>query len=154
MIIEVSGPEGIKEIGCNSVWCFTYNKKTGGGLNWDDWFRNSTNDICYVIIDFSEPSDSEEFMHVLTKPLMYDYANYGEKGYERLYNMANRDVHDDEEEEYGVNAYIERLIDLPTAMKIMNFGIKPPKKKKFVDPNQLALDLNEIKKILRTNLFN
>ena len=156
MIIEVSGPEGIKEIGCNSLWCFTYNKKTGEGLNWTDWFKNSTNDLCYIIIDFSEPSDSEGFMHVLTKPLMYDYADYGEKGYERLYTMANRDVHDDEEEEYGVNAYIERLIDLPTAMKVMNFGVKPPKekKKKFVDPNQLALDLNEIKKILRTNLFN
>jgi hypothetical protein len=157
MIIEVSGPEGIKEIGCNSLWCFTYNK-SGDGLNWTDWFKNSTNDLCYIIIDFSEPSDSEYFMHVLTKPLMYDYANYGERGYERLYTMANRDVHDDEEEEYGVNAYIERLIDLPTAMKVMNFGVVPPKEKKkkqkFVDPNQLALDLNEIKKILRTNLFN
>jgi hypothetical protein len=156
MIIEVSGPEGIKEIGCNSLWCFTYNK-SGGGLNWTDWFKNSTNDLCYIIIDFSKPSDSEDFMHVLTKPLMYDYADYGEKGYERLYNMANRDVHDDEEEEYGVNAYIERLIDLPTAMKVMNFGVKPPKEKKkkqkFVDPNQLALDLNEIKKSLR-NFFN
>ncbi len=157
MIIEVSGPEGIKEIGCNSLWCFTYNK-SGDGLNWTDWFKNSTNDLCYIIIDFSEPSDSEYFMHVLTKPLMYDYADYGERGYERLYTMANRDVHDDEEEEYGVNAYIERLIDLPTAMKVMNFGVVPPKEKKkkqkFVDPNQLALDLNEIKKILRTNLFN
>jgi hypothetical protein len=157
MIIEVSGPEGIKEIGCNSLWCFTYNK-SGDGLNWTDWFKNSTNDLCYIIIDFSEPSDSEYFMHVLTKPLMYDYANYGERGYERLYTMANRDVHDDEEEEYGVNAYIERLIDLPTAMKVMNFGIQPPKEKKkkqkFVDPNQLALDLHEIKKLLRSNLFN
>ena len=156
MIIEVSGPEGIKEIGCNSLWCFTYNRK-GGATNWNDWFKNSTNDYCYVIIDFSEPSDSEDFMHVLTKPLMYDYADYGERGYERLYNMANRDVHDDDEEGmYGVNQYIERFIDLPTAMKVMNFGIKPPKEKKkkqkFVDPNQLSLDLHEIKKILRKNL--
>lgn len=152
MVIEVSGPDGIKEIGCNSLWCFTYNRKSGA-TNWEDWVKNSTNGYCYVIIDFKEPSDSEDFMHVLTKPLRYDYSDYGESGYERLYTMANRDVHDDD---YSVNDYIERLMDFETAMKVMNFGIKPPKEKKkkqkFVDPNQLALDLHEIKKILRKNL--
>ena len=55
-----------------------------------------------------------------------------------------------------INQIIGGLMDLPTAMKVMNFGIKPPKEKKkkqkFVDPNQLALDLNEIKKSLR-NFF-
>ena len=158
MVIEVSGPHGIKEIGCNSVWCFTYNRS--GVTNWNDWRNNSTNGYCYVIIDFSESSDSEDFMHVLTKPLMYDYSDYGESGNNRLYNMSNRDVHDDDDDdEFGVNAYIERFIDLPTAMKVMNFGIQPPKqkKKKLVDPNQLALDLNEtktnIKNILRENLI-
>lgn len=154
MIIEVSGPEGIKEIGCNSLWCFTYNRK-GGGLNYEDWYKNSTNDYCYIIIDFSEPSDSEDFMHVLTKPLMYDYSDVGQSGYERLYNMANRDIHD-EDEEYGVNSYIERFLDLPMAMKIMNFGVKPPKEKKkkqkFVDPNQLQLDLNESKNMIKNIL--
>ena len=154
MIIEVTGPYGIKEIGCNSVWCFTYNRG-GGSINWNDWYKNSTNNYCYVIIDFSESSDSEDFMHVLTKPLMYDYSEVGTDGSERLYNMANRDIHD---EDYGINDSIERFIDLPTAMKVMNFGVVPPKEKKkkqkFVDPNQLALDLNEIKKILRSNLFN
>jgi hypothetical protein len=54
MIIEVSGSNGIKEIGCNSLWCFTYNRK-GGSTNWEDWSRNSTNGYCYIIIDFSEP---------------------------------------------------------------------------------------------------
>jgi hypothetical protein len=24
MVVEVGGPYGIKEIGCNSLWCFTY----------------------------------------------------------------------------------------------------------------------------------
>jgi hypothetical protein len=124
MIIEVSGPEGIKELGCNSLWCFTYNKK-GSGPNWDDWFKNSTNDICYVIIDFSKSSDSEDFMYVLTKPLMSDYSDYGTSAASRLYNMANRDLHDEDDEEYGysINKYIEKLIDLPTAMKIMNFDL-------------------------------
>jgi len=125
MIIEVSGPEGIKEIGCNSLWCFTYNRK-GGGNNFDDWYRNSTNDICYVIIDFSKSSDSEDFMYVLTKPLMYDYSNYGTTAANRLYTMANRDLHDEDDEEYGasINDYIKKLIDLPTAMKIMNFDLE------------------------------
>ena len=158
MIIEVSGPEGIKLIGCNSLWCFTYNRK-GGDTNWNDWYKNSTNGYCYIIIDFSQPSDSEDFMHVLTKPLMYDYSDYGGDA-ERLYNMANRDMgdssYDDEIYDSFVNRMIETYLDLPTAMKVMNFGIKPPKEKKkkqkFVDPNQLALDLNEIKKSLR-NFF-
>jgi hypothetical protein len=161
MIIEVSGPDGIKEIGCNSLWCFTYNRK-GGETNWNDWYNNSTNGYCYIIIDFSQASDSEDFMHVLTKPLLYDYSDYRGDS-ERLYNMANRDMGDsgdDEDEIYGsyINRMIETYLDLPTAMKVMNFGIKPPKEKKkkqkFVDPNQLALDLHEIKKILRSNLFN
>jgi hypothetical protein len=26
MVIEVSGPNGIKKIGCNSLWCFTYGR--------------------------------------------------------------------------------------------------------------------------------
>lgn len=159
MIIEVSGPDGIKEIGCNSLWCFTYNRK-GGDTNWNDWYNNSTNGYCYIIIDFSQASDSEDFMHVLTKPLLYDYSDYRGDS-ERLYNMANRDMGDsgdDEDEIYGsyINRMIESYIDLPTAMKVMNFGIQPPKEKKkkqkFVDPNQLSLDLNEnIKKILRKN---
>ena len=152
MIIEVSEPESIKKIGCNSLWCFTYNRK-GDALNLDDWFKNTTNDICYIIIDFSEPSDSEYFMHVLTKPLRYDYSDYGESGYQRLYTMADRDIHDDEEEEYGVNAYIERFLDLPTAMKIMNFDEKPPKQKRVkTDSNQLQLGLNESKTTIKNIL--
>jgi hypothetical protein len=73
--------------------------------------------------------------------------------------MSNRDVYD-EEYDNSINDYIERFIDLPTAMKVMNFGVKPPKEKnkkqKFVDPNQASLELNEtktiIKNILRENL--
>jgi hypothetical protein len=29
MVIEVSGPNGKKKIGCNSLWCFTYGRKQG-----------------------------------------------------------------------------------------------------------------------------
>lgn len=143
MIIEVSGPEGIKKIGCNSVWCFTYNRGDGN-TNWSDWYKNSTNGYCYVIIDFSKSSNSEDFMHVLTKPLLYDYSDYGTDGSERLYTMANRDVHNDD---YSINDYIERYLDFPTAVKVMNFGVKQPKEKK-----QVSRNLNEIKKSLR-NFF-
>jgi hypothetical protein len=153
MIIEVSGPEGIKKIGCNSVWCFTYNKKCSSN-NFEDWNKNSTNGYCYIIIDFSHPSDSEDFMHVLTKPLMYDYSDYGGDA-ERLYNMANRDMGDNDNDEIYdsfINRMIETYLDLPTAMKIMNFGVKP-QKQELVDPNKSSMELNEtktkIKNILR-----
>lgn len=159
MIIEVSGPDGIKEIGCNSLWCFTYNRK-GGDTNWNDWYKNSTNGYCYIIIDFSYPSDSEDFMHVLTKPLMYDYSDYGGDA-ERLYNMANRDMGDNDNDEIYdsfVNRMIETYLDLPTAMKIMNFGVQQPKEKKkkqkYTDPAQLSLELTEVKKNIKNILRN
>ena len=85
---------------------------------------------------------------------MYDYSDYGTTAANRLYTMSNRDIHDEDDEEYGynINNYIERLIDLPTAMKIMDFDIEQPKEKKkkqkYVNPAQLSLDLNEIKKQL------
>lgn len=154
MIIEVSGPNGIKEIGCNSVWCFSYNRNSDNNLK--DWANNSTNGYCYVIIDFNKPSNSDTFMHVLTKPLRYDYLDYGETGSERLYTMSNRDVHDDEyDDEYSitVNEYIEKLIDLPTAMKIMNFGLSTPKDQNEKQFNSNQIELNEIKKILREGLI-
>jgi hypothetical protein len=154
MIIEVSGPNGIKEIGCNSVWCFSYNRNSDNNLK--DWANNSTNGYCYVIIDFNKPSNSDTFMHVLTKPLRYDYLDYGETGSERLYTMSNRDVHDDEYDgEYSitVNEYIEKLIDLPTAMKIMNFGLSTPKDQNEKQFNSNQIELNEIKKILREGLI-
>lgn len=159
MIIEVSGPDGIKLIGCNSLWCFTYNRK-GGATNWHDWHENSTNGYCYIIIDFTLPSDSEDFMYVLTKPLMYDYSDYrGDSA--RLFNMANRDMgQDDDDEVYDsyINNIIENFLDLPTAMKIMNFGVQQPKEKKkkqkYVDPAQLSLELTEVRKNIKNILRN
>jgi hypothetical protein len=43
-------------------------------MNYNDWYNYSTNDLVYVIIDFKEPTDSPDFMHVLIKPLMVDYS--------------------------------------------------------------------------------
>jgi hypothetical protein len=46
------------------------------------------NDLVYVIIDFKEPTDSPDFMHVLIKPLMVDYCCCSD-GDDVLFNMAN-----------------------------------------------------------------
>jgi hypothetical protein len=49
-------------------------------MNYNDWYNYSTNDLVYVIIDFKEPTDSPDFMHVLIKPLMVDYSVVGSDG--------------------------------------------------------------------------
>lgn len=63
MIVEVYSMEGIKAIGCNSLWCFTY------GDAYNDWHYHSTNDMVYVLINFGVKSDEADFMHVLIKPI-------------------------------------------------------------------------------------
>lgn len=149
MIVEVTGYDGIKEIGCNSLWCFTYAGKHG---NHGDWYTYSTNDTAYVLIDFSEPSDSSEFMHVLIKPIPNVTGDENEDEtlqQSTLYNMAN-------EEQYDINRIIEYFLPIDKAQRLMNFGIEPEKKpkakkKKFVDPNQLSLQF-ETKKFIKNLL--
>jgi hypothetical protein len=92
MIIRVDSPQGIKAIGCNSLWCFTY----GSGFEsaYIQWSNYSHNDMVYVLIDFREKSDSSEFMHVLIKPLIDDDGNLIEydEDYEEehpIFNMSN-----------------------------------------------------------------
>ena len=92
MIVRVDSPNGIKAIGCNSLWCFTYG--SGFDAAYRQWNNYSHNDTVYVIIDFSKESDSEDFMYVLIKPLTdgdgnlisYDEDNEDEHP---LYNMSN-----------------------------------------------------------------
>ncbi len=155
MIVEVTGADGIKEIGCNSLWCFTYAGKHG---NHGDWYTYSTRDTAYVLIDFSEPSDSSEFMHVLIKPipnLTGDESEDETLQQSTLYNMAN-------EEQYDINRIIEYFLPIEKAQRLMNFGIEPEKKprakrKKYVDPNQLSFPFENkvfIKKLIREQIFN
>jgi hypothetical protein len=150
MIVEVSGPQGIKKIGCNSLWCFTY----GSGFNaaWQSWNNYSTNGLVYVIIDFIESPDSKDFMHVLIKPLRDEYDDDEMENPTTLFDMSN-------EVQYDTNNTISHLLDFETAKKIMNFGEepeendyeeKPQKKEPYKDPNQLSLF--EIKKMLREAL--
>lgn len=92
MIVEVYSPKGIKAIGCNSLWCFTY----GSGFDsaYRQWSMYSYNDIVYVLIDFREKSDSKYFMHVLIKPLTNDdgvLIKYDEDNEDEspLYDLSN-----------------------------------------------------------------
>jgi hypothetical protein len=148
MIVEVSGPEGIKKIGCNSLWCFTY----GSGFDsaWRSWNNYSTNGLVYVIINFNESPDSPEFMHVLIKPLQDEYDEDEYENPSTLFDMSN-------EVQYDTNNVISYFMDFETAKRIMNFGeevpepIKEPKKQEpYKDPNQLSLF--EIRQKLREGL--
>ena len=54
------------------------------------WSQYSYNGIVYVIINFNDSSDSEEFMHVLISPLKkkYDDGDYSSP----LFDMSNRQI--------------------------------------------------------------
>lgn len=161
MIVEVTDFHGIKELGCNSLWCFTYSNKGGYNRDWDTY---STNGYVYVIIDFSQSSDSSDFMHVLIKPLIDSNVNdvsgdldfddgYGEDE-EILFTMDNNPV-------YNANDTISQYMNIWVAKRLMNFDLdyeKPPKKPKtkFVDPNQMSLAFegkSNLKKMLREKLL-
>jgi hypothetical protein len=70
MVVRVESPQAIKNIGCTSLWCFTYG--TGFDDAYRQWNNYSTNDTVYVIIDFGQSSDSSDFMHVVIKPLDWE----------------------------------------------------------------------------------
>jgi len=96
MIVRVDSPDGIKAIGCNSLWCFTYG--TGFNAAYRQWNEYSHNDMVYVLINFKEKSDSEDFMHVLVKPLTDkegDLIEYNEDNEDQhpIYNMSNENYY-------------------------------------------------------------
>jgi hypothetical protein len=96
MIVRVDSPDGIKAIGCNSLWCFTYG--TGFNEAYRQWNNHSHNDMVYVLIDFKEKSDSEDFMHVLIKPLTDEEGElieYDEDNEDQhpIYNMSNENYY-------------------------------------------------------------
>jgi 8-oxo-dGTP pyrophosphatase MutT (NUDIX family) len=150
MVVDVTSPDGIKKVGCNSLWCFTYGK--GFDSAWRDWNNYSTNDHVYVIIDFSEQPDSPEFMHVLIKPLDYQVSPEDENedvNDHKLFNMANQ-------ESYDAIGIVNHLVG-EEAPFIMHFDEPvdvegPSSKYPYEDPNQLKLDLQEVKKIIRESI--
>jgi hypothetical protein len=87
VIVDVTGQSGMKALGCNSLWCFSYGSEYDkGGEHFDHY---SFNGHVYTIINFSVPPTDKSFMHVVTKP----FEN-GSEDSPGIYNMAN-------EEEYG-----------------------------------------------------
>lgn len=131
VIVDVTSQSGIKVIGCNSLWCFTYGDEYGkAGEQWEHY---SYNGHVYAIIDFSMPQDDPEFIHIITKPwytnqipyynphqktfdFYHDVADdkyYGDNG---IYNMANEPL-------YG-NPYeiLNGLVNHdPSALKVFTF---------------------------------
>jgi hypothetical protein len=81
MVIQVESPDAIKQIGCNSLWCFTY-----GQDNHQTWYNYSQYGMVYVIVNLNEPSDSSEFMWVLIRPLKWNEDDYENSP---LFNMSN-----------------------------------------------------------------
>ncbi len=152
VVVDVTGPEGIKAIGCNSVWCFTY----GSGIyrNRGDWDSNSTNDHVYVIIDFSEASDSQNFMHVLINPLDFnseaDDENGDKANSEKMADMSNQFT----DNPLGV---IYDFMTPQEAYQIFSFGEYregPKSQWPYQDPNQTKLDLKEIRLMIRAKFLN
>ena len=147
IVVDVTGEYGIKAIGCNSVWCFTYggNAYSRGG----QWYQNSTNNHAYVIIDFDQPSDSPGFMYVLVKPLdfssEYDDSNGDVDNQDKMADMSNQFT----DNPLGI---IYNFMTPQEAYMIFNFGEYregPNSKYPYEDPNQLKLDLKEIRKIVQ-----
>jgi hypothetical protein len=155
MVLDVTGVYGIKEIGCNSLWCFTYG--SGFDMAYRNWDSYSTNSHVYIIIDFRQSPDSPDFMYVLIKPLKTYEARGDEdddEDYTPLYNMAN-------EEDYNSIGTVKHLIGLDVAKKLFTFGHEPeeleePEEREPKDPNQLSFAFeskNHLKSILREKLL-
>jgi hypothetical protein len=92
MIVEVYSGYGIKAIGCNSLWCFTYGEDMS--IYWDQYNYNG---IVYTLIDFSLPSDIPEFMYVLIEPLINEDGEFYDFEYgvdTPLFDMSNQRVYD------------------------------------------------------------
>lgn len=87
MIVKVFSAEGIKTIGCNSLWCFTYGKGYSQAIK--EWGQFSYNDMVYVIIDYKESPDSPSFMYVVVKPIDFDNEYEEDDDDNPLYDMAN-----------------------------------------------------------------
>jgi len=113
LIVKVESPEAIKEIGCNSLWCFTYG--TGFDSAYRQWYNYSTNNMVYVIIDFKKSIDDPDFMNVVIKPI--DFKNKEEEiNDEKIYDLKN-------EPQYNPIRYLQDTIGISNAKKLLTFKI-------------------------------
>lgn len=139
MIVEVSGPYGIKDIGCNSLWCFTYGE--GYSRNWSQY---SYNDTVYIIIDFSESSDSANFMNVVIKPLVWNPKSEDEEEIndETIFDMSNTN-------RYDALRFLGSTIGLDTAKKLLTFYVEPEEEEYEEEEDSLM----ELRKIVRQTII-
>lgn len=107
VIVDVTGQPGIKLIGCNSLWCFTYGNEYGkAGEQWDEY---SHNNHVYAIINFDMEAMDPEFIHIVTKPFYikpyydpnqldfnFDDEQKSENPYDSgIYDMQNNEKYGD-----------------------------------------------------------
>jgi hypothetical protein len=88
LIVEISNPNDLKKIGCNSLWCFTY-----GENNWKVFNNYSYNGLVYVIFDFGYETDVEGFSYTIIKP-------------PKMFEDVESEYFDDEEEYDEQNVYM------------------------------------------------
>jgi hypothetical protein len=131
MVVSVTDVDGIKKIGCNSLWCFTYGKELENAYR--DWDKYSTNGYVYVIINFSMPSNDPEFMMVLTKPLPEkeeDIKKEEENPY-TLFYMDNEPV-------YSAKRVLNDLLGQENVDKLFLFG------EKYFDRQEIKTDAKKL----------
>lgn len=88
LIVDVTGQPGIRAIGCNSLWCFTYGSEySKAGEQWETY---SYNGHVYAIIDFGVEQTDPNFIHILIKP--FDQQDEDKSN---LFDMANQEVYGD-----------------------------------------------------------
>lgn len=95
-VVKVTDKEGITALGKGSLWCFTYS-----GNRQDELFYNySTNDIVYLIIDWTRDHTAEttddDFMVVIIKPLVDGDPNddsFDDDSMRNCFNLMNEPVY-------------------------------------------------------------
>lgn len=111
IVVRIESPQAIKDIGCNSLWCFTY----GSGFDnaYRTWNTYSTNDIVYVIINFNNNQDDPDFMNVLIKPIDFK-PETEEDNDEKMFDLTNVP-------QFNSLNYLKHLFGIKTAKKLFTF---------------------------------
>jgi hypothetical protein len=97
VVVDVMSQSGIKQIGCNSLWCFTYGDEYG--LAGEQWDKYSYNGHVYAIINFTEDVSSPEFIHILLRPIKVpQYPDKGQSEFDFAKNIdTDREYEEDDD---------------------------------------------------------
>lgn len=112
VVVDVTGVDGIKAIGCNSLWCFTYGSEYG--LAGEQWDRYSYNGHVYAIINFGIDQSAPEFIHLLTKNLDMN-AEEDDTG---IYDMSNDAQYGNQ---YELLKYLVKTNNIESIFKFEDF---------------------------------